>query len=50
MNLRYNILYQKKVIHENLTADQCSEILSEMIEHFYSEETLNPDDLELEVT
>ena len=44
----YNILYKGNKIHENLTAEECSEILQDFSERFYSGEDMNPNDLELE--
>jgi len=48
MSKRYNIVYQNSILHANLTPERCSEILEELSEYFYSDETFNPDDLRLE--
>jgi hypothetical protein len=44
----YNLLYEGRKIYTNLTMDDCSEILEDFSERFYSGEDVNPNELELE--
>jgi len=44
----YNLLYEGRKIYTNLTMDDCSEILEDFSECFYSGEDVNPNELELE--
>jgi len=46
--MKYNVLYKGRKIYMNLTAEECSEILQDFSESFYSGEDINPNDLELE--
>ena len=48
MEKLYNILYKGRKIYTNLTADECSEIILDLSERFYSGEDINPNDLEME--
>jgi broad-specificity NMP kinase len=45
---RFNVLYQGRKIYTNLTAEDCSEILQDFSERFYSGEDINLESLELE--
>ena len=45
--MKYQILYQGKVIYTNLTAEDCSEILQDLSESFFSGELMNPEFIEL---
>ena len=44
----YNILYNGRKIYCNLTADDCSEVLQDLSESFFSGEMINPELIELE--
>ena len=44
----FNVLYKGRKIYMNLSAEECSEVLQDFSERFYSEEDVNPNDLELE--
>ena len=46
--MRYRILYQGKVIYTNLTAEECSEILQDFSERFYSGEDVDPNEIKME--
>jgi NOL1/NOP2/fmu family ribosome biogenesis protein len=48
MNKLYNILYKGNIIHTNLTMEDCSEILQDFSERFYSGEDIEPNDLKME--
>ena len=45
---RYNVLYQGRKIYTDLTMEDCSEILQDFSERFYSGEDVNPNELEME--
>jgi hypothetical protein len=44
----YNVLYDGRKIYMNLTAEECSEILQDFSERFFSEEDIDPNFIELE--
>ncbi len=44
----YNILYKGRKIYTNLTAEECSEILQDFSESFFSGELIDPELIELE--
>ena len=44
----YNILYKGRKIYKDLTMEDCSEILQDFSERFYSGEDINPNEIELE--
>ena len=46
--MNYNILYKGRKIHMNLSAEDCTEILQDFSERFYSEETIELEFIELE--
>jgi hypothetical protein len=48
MERLYNILYKGRKIHMNLTTEDCSEILQEFSERYFSGEDIDPNDLEME--
>ena len=48
MERLYNILYKGRKIYMDLSAEECTEILQDFSERFYSGEDINPNDLELE--
>jgi broad-specificity NMP kinase len=45
---KFNVLYQGRKIYTNLTAEDCSEILQDFSERFYSGEDIDLESLELE--
>ena len=45
---RYNILYKGRKIYKNLTAEECSEILQDFSEQFFSGEDIDQNEFELE--
>lgn len=45
---RYNILYKGRKIYSDLCAEDCTEILQDFSERFYSGEDINPNELEME--
>ena len=48
MEKSYNLLYKGRKIYLNLTMEDCSEILENFSERFYSGEDVNPNELEME--
>ena len=48
MEQTYNLLYKGRKIYMNLTIEECSEILQDFSERYFSGEDINPDDLEME--
>ena len=48
MEKSYNLLYKGRKIYTNLTIDDCSEILQNFSERFYSGEDVDPNELEME--
>jgi len=48
MNKLYNIFYKGRKIYTNLTAEDCSEILQDFSESFFSGEDIDPTLIELE--
>ena len=48
MEKHYNLLYKGRKIYQNLTMEDCSEILQDFSERFYSGEDINPIDIEME--
>ena len=45
---RYNILYKGRKIYMNLSAEDCTEVLQDLSESFFSGELINPELIELE--
>ena len=45
---KFNVLYQGRKIYTDLTMEDCSEILQELSERFYSGEDVDPNELEME--
>ena len=43
----YNIVYKGQVIHQNLSIEECAQILDELSSDFY-ENKLDPNDLKVE--
>jgi hypothetical protein len=48
MNKLYNILYKGRKIYTEITAEDCSDLLQDFSERFYSGEDIDPNDLEME--
>ena len=46
--MNYNVLYKGRKIYTNLTAEECSEVLQDLSERFYSDETFDSNLIELE--
>jgi hypothetical protein len=44
----YNLLYKGRKIYQDLTAEDCSEILQDFSERFYEGEDIDPNLIELE--
>ena len=44
----YNLLYEGRKIYQSLTAEDCSEILLDFSERFYSGEDIDPNKIEME--
>jgi hypothetical protein len=45
---KFNVLYKGRKIYTNLTAEDCSEILQDLSERFYSGEDLDLNLIEME--
>lgn len=48
MSTLYNLLYKGRKIYTNLTMEDCSEIIQDFSERFYSGEDIDPNELEME--
>jgi len=48
MSTLYNLLYKGRKIYTNLTIEDCSEILQDFSERFYSGENIDLNELEME--
>jgi hypothetical protein len=46
--MNYNILYKGRKIYQNLSAEECTEILQDFSEKFYEGKEINPELIELE--
>lgn len=44
----FNILYKGRKIYNNLSHEECTEVLSELSEKFYEDELFDINELELE--
>ena len=44
----YNLLYKGRKIYSDLTMEDCSEILQDFSERFYSGEDIDPNEIEME--
>jgi hypothetical protein len=44
----FNVLYKGRKIYTNLSMEDCTEILQDFSERFYSGEDINPNEIELE--
>jgi hypothetical protein len=45
---RFNVLYQGRKIYQNLTIEECSDILHEFSLQYYEGENIDPNELEME--
>jgi hypothetical protein len=48
MEQLYNILYKGRKIYKDLTTEECSEILQDFSERYFSGEDIDPNLIELE--
>ena len=48
MEKTYNLLYKGRKIYSNLTAEDCSEILQDFSERYFSGEDIDPTLIEME--
>jgi len=48
MERTYNLLYKGRKIYTNLTTEECSEILQDFSERYFSGEDIDPNLIELE--
>ena len=46
--MNYNVLYKGRKIYTNLSAEECTEVLQDFAERFYSGEDIDPNLIELE--
>ena len=46
--MNYNVLYKGWKIYTNLSAEECTEVLQDFSERFYSGEDINPNEIEME--
>lgn len=45
---KYNVLYKGRKIYKDLSAEECTEVLQDLSERFYSEEDFDPSLIEME--
>ena len=45
---KFNVLYHGRKIYQNLSAEECTEVLQELSERFFSEKDFDPNLIELE--
>ena len=48
MEKTYNLLYKDRIIYRSLSAEDCSEMIQDFSERFYSGEDINPNELQVE--
>ena len=48
MKKTYNLLYKGRKIYMNLSMEDCTEILQELSERYYSDEDVDPNLIEME--
>jgi len=46
--MNYNILYKGRKIYMDLSAEECTEVLQDFSERFYSGEDIDPTEIEME--
>ena len=44
----YNVLYKGRKIYKNLSMEDCTEVIQDLSESFFSGELINPELIELE--
>ena len=44
----YNIVYKGQVLHQNLSIEECAQILEEYATDFYEKSNINPSELKME--
>ncbi len=45
---KFNVLYQGRKIYMNLSPEECTEVLQDFSERFYSGEDIDPNEIEME--
>jgi hypothetical protein len=45
---QYNVLYKGRKIYTNLSAEECTEVLQDLSERFFSGDDIDPNLIELE--
>ena len=45
---RFNVLYKGRKIYSDLSAEECTEVLQDFSERFYSGEDVSPNEIEME--
>jgi hypothetical protein len=45
---KYNVLYKGRRIYTNLSAEECTEVLQDLSERFFSGDDIDPNLIELE--
>ena len=45
---KFNVLYKGRKIYQNLSHEECSEVLMDLSETYYNDETFDVNELELE--
>ena len=45
---KYNVLYKGRKIYKDLSAEECSEVLQDLSESFFSGDNIDPSLIELE--
>jgi len=48
MEKKYNLLYKGRKIYSNLSAEDCTEILQDLSEKYFSGEDIDPNLIEME--
>ena len=48
MSQKFNVLYQGRKIYSDLTHEECTEVLQDLSERFFSGEEIDPNFIELE--
>jgi hypothetical protein len=48
MDKTYNLLYKGRKIYTNLSAEDCTEVLQDFSERFFSGEDIDPNEIEME--
>ena len=48
MEKKYNLLYNGRKLYMNLSAEECTEVLQDLSESYFSESNIDPNLIELE--